>query len=434
VTRPFHFPAVTWAELPGGLKVATVPVKGMPIVHVRVVVGGGQAADGERPGLAAVTADLLGEAGRLGALGADLSIETGFDATTLGLAVTRDRLGEALDQLAATVQRPELTAAALDRVQKREAGRLLLAARTDAAWGASMVLYRDLFSLPSEHHPYATWSPAPDDVQKLTLAECRGFHRRFYVPRNVAVILSGDTAPDMVARVGKAFAGFTGGEAQVLSFTDPVAPEARKITLVDRPGSAGSDVFVGALGPPPSDRSFAALAVASRLLGDATVTELAHGPSVLVAHAHAAATGAGDALQGLLDREGALAGKAEGTDAVDTAARSLTGGLAVRLQTSGDVAGEVARLRALGLPDDHDDALRKELGEITPALALRAAGDAFRAGHEIIVVTGDAAVVGPALARFGEVKVVDPTRGFARVRTLPMDASPPKDTPRQAGR
>jgi hypothetical protein len=30
----------------------------------------------------------------------------------------------------------------------------------------------------------------------------------------------------------------------------------------------------------------------------------------------------------------------------------------------------------------------------------------------------------PALARFGEVKVVDPTRGFTRVRTIPMSADP----------
>ena len=454
MARPFRFPAISWAELPGGIKVATVPVKGLPMVHVRVVVGAGKDADGERPGLAAATGELLREGGRLGALGADLSIDTGFDATTIRLAVTREHLGEALDQLAATVQRPQLNAGAQDRVQKREAERLASAARADGAWGASMILHRDLFSLPAEHHPYASFRATPDEAQKITLADCRAFHRRFYVPRNVFVVVAGDATPDAVrALAGKAFAGFTGGEAPALSFTDPESPERRKITLVNHPGSAASEIFVGALGPARDDRAFASFAVASQILGGAAgrlsadlrdkrgiadaagtaLTELAHGPSVLVAHARTRAASTALALQALLEHAAALSEKAPDPEEVEAAERSLAGGLAVRLQTAGALAGELARIRTLGLPDDAHEALRKELGEITPALALKAA-EAFRAGHEIIVVAGDASVVGPVLARFGEVKVVDPTRGFARVRTLPMDTGAPREPPRQAGR
>ena len=88
----------------------------------------------------------------------------------------------------------------------------------------------------------------------------------------------------------------------------------------------------------------------------------------------------------------------------------------------------------LGLPDDYDDGYRKELGEITGPLALKAASEHLRSGHEVIVVAGDAATIGPMLSRFGEVKVADPTKDFARVRSIPMDANAALEVPRAEGK
>jgi zinc protease len=353
------------------------------------------------------------------------------------------------------VQRPQLSPVEFARLAKREIDSHADAARTKGTWGASMMLYRDLFSLPSEHHPYASWSATPDDIKKLSAADCRAFHRRFYVPRSTLVILAGDTTPDAAqALVQKAFGVARGGEVPAVSFTDPLPPEARKITLVDRPRSSQSDVFVGALGPAATDPSFAAFAVANQILGGgaagrlfadvrekqslaystrSTVTELAHGPSVLTAYAGTQTAKTGLALAGLLDHLARLAETAAGPDEVEVAQRYLADSSAVRFETLGEVADEVLRLHLLGLPDDHDERYRKELAEITPPLALRAASEHLRVGHEVIVVAGDAAVVGPMLSHFGEVKVVDATRDFARVRTIPMDASAPLEIPRQEG-
>jgi predicted Zn-dependent peptidase len=467
VAKPYRFPKVVWAELPGGLRVATIPSQALPIVHVRVVVEAGRAADGERPGLAGLTAELLKDGGvgamssrelamRIASLGADVSIETSFDSTTFGIAVTRDHLGEALDLLAAMVLRPQLSSAELDKLKRREVDRLADAAHSKGGWGATMMLYRDLFALPSEHHPYATWSATPEEVQKITSADCRAFHRRFYVPRNTFVIVAGDTLPGAATALAtKAFAGFSGGEPPALSFTDPNPPEARKITIVDRPHSSQSEILVGALGPPRTDKSFAAFAVANQILGGgvsgrlfadvrekqslaystrSTVTELAHGPSVLVASAGTQTAKTGLALQGLLEHTEGIGRTVPSAEEVETAQRHLADTFAIHLEATSALADELARLHTFGLPDDYDDGYRKELGEITQALALKAAADHLRAGHEIVVVAGDAAVVGPMLAHFGDVKVVDPTRGFARIRTIPMDVDAPLEVPRQAGK
>jgi zinc protease len=467
MVKPYRFPKAVWAELPNGLEVATLPSKALPIVQIRVVVRGGRAVDGERPGLASITAQLLKDGGaggmssrelltRIESLGAELSIDNGFDATTLGVAVTRDRLGDALDLLGLMVQKPRLSPVEFDKLKKREIDRLADAARTRGTWGASRVLYQDLFSLPSEHHPYATLSPTPEEAQRLTVADARAFHKRFYVPKNTFVVIAGDTTPEATrALVQKAFGGFQGGEAPVISFTDANPAEARKITLVDRPHSSQSDVFVGSLGPSRADPSFAAFAVANQVLGGvpagrlfldvrekqslaysarSTLTELAHGPSLLIAYAGTQTAKTGLALKGLLDNLDRIAQTPAQPEEVETAQRFLSDTFAVKLETIGAVADELIHLRLLGLPDDYDDGYRKELGAVTPLLALESAGSHLHSGHEIIVVAGDAAVVGPMLSHFGEVKVLDPTRDFARVRTIPMDRGAPLEVPRQEGR
>jgi predicted Zn-dependent peptidase len=468
--KPYRFPSVVWAELPNGVRIATIPNKTLPLVQIRVVIGGGRSGDGDKPGLAAITAQLLKDGGagsmsskelvtRVESLGGELSIDTSFDATKLGLAVTADRLGEALDLLGAMVQRPQLAGGELEKLKKRESDRLADAARSKGQWGASMMLYRDLFALPTDHHPYASFSATAAEVQRLGPADCRAFHKRFYVPKNTTIIVVGNTTPDVAkAFAAKGFGSPGSAEAPSISFTDPMPAERRKITLVDRPKSTQSDVFVGALGPPRGEQGYAAFAVANQILGGGVsgrlfadvrekrslaysthtvVGEVAHGPTVVMAYAGTQTAKTGLALEGLLENTAAIAERTPDAEEVEVAQRFLAGTFAVHLETIGAVADELARLHVLGLPDDYDDGYRKELGEITPALALKAASEHFRSGHEVIVVAGDATVVGPMLAHFGEVKVVDPTHDFARVRTIPMDSGAPLEAPaapRQASR
>jgi predicted Zn-dependent peptidase len=464
--KPYRFPRVVWSELPSGLKVATIPSRGLPMVEIRVVVEAGRSTEGEQPGIARLTAHLLEEGGagglsgrdlmaKIAGLGSDLSIDVGFDAVTFGLAVTRDRLGEALSLLGSVIASPSLSPADFDKLKKREADRLASDAKARGAWGATRVLYSDLFALPSEHHPYATSSATASEVTRLTAVAARGFYERFYVPRSTFVVVAGDAAPEEAAALAtKAFAGFRGGDPPAISFTDPNPPAARRITLVDRPHSSQSDVYVGALGPARADRSFTAFAVATQILGggsagrlfadvrekdslaysaSASITELAHGPSVLIAHAGTQTASTGLALQGLLDHLEEIAHTAASDDEVAAAQRFLSDSFAVRLEAVGAIARELAHLHVLGLPDDHDDGYRKELSEITAPLALKAASDHLRPGHEVVVVAGDAAVVGPMLSHFGEVKVVDPTRDFARVRSIPMNPDAPLAIPRKEG-
>ena len=456
--KAFRFPASVWSELPSGLKVGTIPNHALPLVQIRVVVLGGKAADGERTGVAALTGLLLKDGGagglssrdlvnRIASLGAELSIDTDFDSTTLSLAVTRDHLDEAMALLGTIVQRPELNNAEFEKLKRREIDRVADLARTSGRWGASMVLYKDLFTLPAEQHPYATFDATPADLARLTVNDCRALHRKLFVAKNTFIVVAGDTTPEAVkAAAEKPFAGYRGGEPPEISFTDPNPPESLKITLVDRPKSSQSDIFVGVLGPERADKDWAAFAVANQVLGGpfagrlfldirekqslaysarSAIAELAHSPSLLIGSVGTQTAKTGLSLKALLENMDRIGQTAPEDGEVEIARRYLADVFAVRMETIGAVAGEVARLRVLGLPDDYNDAYRKELGDITPALALKAASGSARSGHMVVVVAGDAQAIGGMLSRFGEVKVVDPTRNFERVRTIAMNAEAP---------
>ncbi|WP_437483689.1 pitrilysin family protein [Sorangium sp. So ce1014] len=453
--RPARMPAITWAELPGGLSVATAVNRALPLVEVRVVVHGGSAADGERTGLAALTGELLlrGGAGnlpgrevlaRLESLGASLAVDTGLDATVIGLRAPRDRLAEAIALLGLVVQRPRLDAAELAKLKARAAEAARDRAHTDGRWGAMMILFRDLYALPTELHPYASFGATAAELPKITAADCRAFHAAWYVPKNTVVVVAGDTTPEAArAAVEKAFADRREGEPPALSFTEPMPPRSLKLTVIDRPKSAESELFLGVLGPERGAPEWPALAVAGQVLGgpsgrfshdlleprgaaraaSATTLDVAHGPVPLLAHASVPAARAGLAAQAMLEHAERLAATAPSQEEVDAAARRLAGGLGLGIETAAGLADEIARLQVLDLPDDHHDGYRKELRDMTPALAGKVAADHVRPSRAALVAVGDAEVIGPMLSRFGDVKVVDPTRAFERKRTIPRDSS-----------
>ena len=461
--REVSFPPIAWDDLPTGLRVATITNATLPLVQIRFVALGGKSLDGEKPGLAEITGDMLKEGGagglsgkdflaKLEALGAQLSIDVGFDKTTIALTATKERLPALFDLLATLVTQPQFSSGEFDKLKKRRVDDATDAARNNPRWAASVVLYRDLFALPSEHHPYASFDATAQDLAKLTVNDCRALHRKTFVAKNSFIVVAGDTkAADVKALADKAFANFKGAEPPALSFTDPLPPEGMKITIVDRPKAQQSDVLVAVLAPDRKDPNWAAVTVTNQVLGGGPaarlfldvrekrslayrtgsgLVELAHGPDVLVASAGTMTGKTGRALQGLLENMDALATTAPSDEEVDSAKKYLIDVFAIKMETVGSVADELVKVKSLGLGDDEPDRLRKALHDVTPAIVNKTGGEMLRPGHAIVVVSGAAARIEQSLSHFGEVKVLDPTKNFERVRTVPMDATAALEEPK----
>ncbi len=255
------FPTISHSRLDNGLELRVVTRKTYPIIELRLVLFSGIASDGAEPGVAAVAGELLkaGGAGKWNAadlaeraesLGASLDVVTDRDSTRITMAVTTADLDAALDLIGAVAQQPRFAPVEFDKLKQRELERVRNAAKASAGWAASMVLYRELFDLPTAVHPYAHYDAKPSELNKLTLASCRRWYQSNVTPGNATLVVAGDVdAATAEAAAKRVFAGWKGTKPSGQTYNNPVPPEGRTVWLVDRPHSAQSQIYVAGLGP-----------------------------------------------------------------------------------------------------------------------------------------------------------------------------------------
>jgi len=447
--------AATWAELPNGLKLVTRRNRSTPAVQLRVAVLAGSSTDGEFTGLSSLCGRAVTSSGtaalsdlelqsKLEGLGASLDVDVDPDRLVYRLSVVSDRVADALDILAQIVTKPRLGEKDVARTQKELSETAAENARGDGQWGIEMVLHRDLFELPTEHHPYASYGATVEDLAKIKPTACKEWHRKYFVPSNMLVAAAGDIEADRLKSLAqKAFGKMPKGTAPSTSFVDPMPPSGMKITLVDRPGSIQSEIAVGTLGPKESDTNYASFVVADQVIGGSFTGRLSldlregqgltyrtgsffnvytNGPSVFYLYAQTQNETTGKALAAILDHAQKLTEEAPTNTELETASRFLVGDRAITRGHPRFAATELCELWVHKQSDDSADELDKLIRKTSAAEVRKAFSEYVREGHLIVVVAGDAAIIGSALQVFGEVKIVDPTKNFARIKTLPPTA------------
>ena len=181
-------PEIQRWRTPSGAKVLFVSAPELPIIDVRVVFDAGSARDGERPGLASLTAAMLSEgaadldadaiAERVEAVGAELGAGVDRDTSFARLrSLTEpEALETALDTLIKVLAEPRFDASEFERVQQNRLTGLRLAEQDPGSVGQK-ALYRAVFG----DHPYASDpSGTAASVAALTVDDLRAFHQRHY--------------------------------------------------------------------------------------------------------------------------------------------------------------------------------------------------------------------------------------------------------------
>jgi zinc protease len=443
--KPFEPPAAKWLDV-SGLEVALVEKKGAPLVAVRVGVAVGRASDGDKPGLARVAALFVREGGaaglspkdlnaRLEALGASVEIEVGPDATTFSVTVAREHATQAIELLGGVVSRPSLAQAELAKVKKRELSRVTELASADAAWAAESVVLSELFTLPTDHHPYGALDATESELSAIGAADVRSFVTKGYVRSSTFVAVVGDVAEaDVRAAAQRGFSGLRAGTAPSAGIAEALAPESTKLVVAHRPKAAKADVWLGLLALERGDARFADAELAAALfasklevalgkqalgeLGRVSFARVVEGSSALFVRATCEASSAAAVAQAMLSVADAVASKTPTDDDMATALRRVASEDARRYETLAGTAAAVLEGKLLGLDDDARDKRAKALGASSSVVVAKVALELFRTGHAAVAVAGDADVVASPLAALGEVKVVDPKKGFSRIKTV----------------
>lgn len=276
-------PEVEDYTLPNGLRVVLVERPALPLVSLELVFPGGASAHpAQKAGLASLTAEMIDEgteertaleiADALDFLGASFFTTAGYDDARVGLTVLSGKFEDALDIVAEVVTRPSFPQAELDRVKAERAARILQlrdvpGALADNAF--ARILYGD-------DHPYgAPLIGTAASLEGLTRDDAVAFHGDRYRPDGATLIVAGDVERDELDRLlEKAFAGWTGAQRAAAPPAPPAAGPAPGIYLVDRPGSAQSEVRVGRVSLPRATNDYFVAMVTNTVLGGSFTSRL----------------------------------------------------------------------------------------------------------------------------------------------------------------
>jgi zinc protease len=376
-----------------GARVLFVAAPDLPILDVRIVFDAGSARDGERSGLASITAGMLtqgaGEwdtdtvAERLESVGAELSVGALRDMAFVSMrSLTEPQpMDTALDTMAQVVAAPRFQQADFDRVR----GNTLVALRQDDQ-DPGTVGKKEVYLRIYGDHPYAADpSGTTESVSALTPQDLAEFHRRFYVASNAVVGIVGDLtraeAEQVAARVT---AGLPSGEPA------PPVPPVRdlaeaQLEELDFP-STQAHVYAGQPGMSRNDPDYFALYVGNHILGGSGLVSLLmeevrekRGLSYSVYSYFLPMAERGPFLLGLQTKNEQAAEarevlmqtlrrfREEGPTSaeLEAAVKNITGGFPLRIASNANIVQYLAMIGFYGLPLDYLDRFNDRVSAVS---------------------------------------------------------------------
>lgn len=380
----FAFPVAVKRQLDNGLGLWTIRREQLPLVSVVLMLPAGAVHDpADRPGLAALTADMLDEGSgqrsaidmqeALARIGTDLDTEVGPDAVVLSLTLLARFLPEGLRLLSDIVCRPRMADADVTRVRDLRANRLRQLRDMPGA-NAEAVFLRTLYGThPYGHLPIGTSA----SMAGMQTADIIGFHASAYEPSRATLICVGDVDHDSCATaVGDAFGDWTasGAEDRRAAGDAPLpTPSPQRVLIIDRPGAAQTELRIGHVAEPRRTPDFYALMLLNAVVGGHFMSRInlnlrerrgltygarssfdfrrQAGPFTVQTSVQTGATA--EAVREVLADLHAIRGERPPmADEIGLSTATLTKGYPRNFETTGQVARGLAQLALYELPDD----------------------------------------------------------------------------------
>jgi zinc protease len=274
------FPEMQRATLKNGMKVVLTRRTESPTVVASMMFDAGYCTDkfGGKPGLAAISMNMLDEGSktlnslqineRLQLLGAGLTTNSDLDISYVTLNALKQSLDPSLDLMADVVLNPAFPESDFKRIQDQQVSQI----QNEKKQPQGMVMRVMPALLYGENHPYGmpmSGSGEEDAVRAMTLEDVKGFYKRWLMPNNCTIVVTGDISlEDLTAKLEKRFGTWAKG-----SPIKKVIPEVKtannsnKIFLIDRPESQQSMIVAGYLTKPYGQVDEAALEQVNNVLG-----------------------------------------------------------------------------------------------------------------------------------------------------------------------
>lgn len=427
--RALNLPTPTETTLANGLSVVLVEQERLPLVSIRLAFRTGDAFDPpELPGLADIMSDMLVEgtetrtsrqiAEHVARFGATLSAGASSDYTTVAASSLASFAEEVMALLADVALRPSFPEDELDLV-KANAQQNLIAQRAQPSFLASEAVARLLFG----EHPYSVVSPTPESLEALTRERMLIQHRVKFVPNNAVLLVAGDIRRDSVlARVEELFGSWQPGEVEEPRFPAPPELEGRAVYVVNRPGSAQTNIVVANRGLRRTDPDYFPMLVMHTILGGTASARLfmnlreekgyTYGAySQLDARRYAGSFRAtaevrtpvtGASLKEIFYELGRIRDEDVSEKELTDAKSYLAGIFPIRLETQEGLVEQLLQIRMHDLPADYLEMYRDRIMRVTLGDVRRMANQYVTPDSAAVVLVGDAAEVREQAAPYAD--------------------------------
>jgi zinc protease len=425
-------------KLKNGLTIVLEEDHKLPTVAFTMWIRPGQLADpSDLPGLASFTAGMLREgtekrsseqiASEVDSLGASLEASSRFGVsyTSVNASGLITDTAKILDLLSDVVLHPSFPASELAKYKQTEGASLeqrLANPAFLAQQGFRRVIYGDT--------PMALASATKESIEKISVEDLKRFHEKHYVPGNTILGVTGDfTASAMRATIEKYFGGWTGAAEAPEKFAAAVAPQATKITLVDRPASVQTYIIVGDRAIRRTDPEYYQLTVMNQVLGGGPQARLfldlreehslTYGsysrfnaeiyPGDWAASAPVRSAVTGDAFDRFLYEFKKINDEPVPQSEMDDAHRAIVANFALSLEQPSQILNDWLTVQYYALPVDYWDKYPDHIGAIDAAAAQASAKKFVDLDHLQWICVGDRKEIESVLKKYGAVSVVDVT-------------------------
>jgi zinc protease len=426
-------PAHERIVLDNGITLIVMPRREVPLIAFSAVLRGGTLADpAAKPGVASLVAGLLEKgagsrdafefADAVEGVGGSFGASAGSEAITIGgqfLSRDRDLM---IELLADALQRPRLERAEFDKLRARQIEFIKAAKDSDPSELIGTYGRAWLFGA----HPYGRpIAGSEGSLAAITHDDVVAYARANFGADRLAITIAGDVDPAWARRaVTRAFGSWSKAREPLPRLVAPQKVTARRVLLVDSPGSVQSYFWLGNIGVDKRFPQRAALDLVNTLYGGRFTSILNTELRIKSGLSYGARSGF---VRGSVPGEFSIRSftQTENTEkALDLALETLTrlhqqgvtqemldssrsyvlGQYPLALETAAHWASAMSELELFGLGPDYIEEYFPALRNVKLDNARGVIDRAFPPMKELVIVLiGDAAKIRGAAAKYGPV-------------------------------
>jgi predicted Zn-dependent peptidase len=430
-------PRASKATLSNGLTVLIMENNRLPLVSLQynISAAGALFESAATPGLASITAQMLREGTRTknsvqiaeqtAQLGAEISANAGFgsSATLINASGLSDNFDQWLALTNEILLNPTFPPDELNRLKQRLKAQLKQQ-RANPSFLSSERFNKAVYG----SHPAAVVAATNESIDSVTPEMLAKWHQERFTPQNTILGITGNVkAAEIVPKLEKALAAWKRTDLKEVLPPNAKPAAAKRVFLVDRPGSVQTTVALGNIAIDRRDPDFIALTVANHILGGGPAARLflnlreEKGYTYGVYSSFTALKYPGPWRTGGDVRtevtEGAMteffkeflrirdekAPQAE----LDEAKRAIVAGFALSLESPAELLSYAIIREIYGFPPDYWDTYPAQVMAVTAEDVQRVARKYISPENMQLVAVGDVAKIRSILEKYGPIEIYD---------------------------